>query len=128
MITTTYKLKHIETIIEEDSYNDGCIPETTVSKGRINFFDIIFTGNNKRDIATNISMLFEHDIKSEDITIDRDNESTFVRLNLLENNFGHEPTSHAIAQWKAGRIKLYNASYKWEFTKETVETAVEITG
>lgn len=124
--TTHYKLTHIDTTIDAVSYKQGVIAENICCRGRINYFDISFTGNSKKDIAINLNNLFEHDIKSEDITIDRDEYATFIQLNLLENNYGYEPTSYEMENWKNGKIKLYNASYIWELTKETVETAVKV--
>ena len=125
MITTThYKLTHIDTLVEEDSYAEGCLPETGFSKGRTDCFNITFTGNNRKDIINNLQKLFTQDIT--EIQVDTDDYATFVQVSVIENKYAEEPTQSEIDSWKRGKTNLFNVIYIWEFTKETMETAVKV--
>lgn len=101
-------------ISEEDSFEEGCLPETEQTHwGDDRWSD--------EDVAKLIERLmdFAGVIDKDSVALDSCEDIGRIDIFKTENGNGNEPTSDEIERWKRGECKLWYCTYS--FTVEYVK-------
>jgi hypothetical protein len=93
--------------IEEDDYNDGCLPNTA----REWDCDAAFEADSVDEL---ISDMCEHLCCDYDaLLLNSCDENGRIDIQTLENDDSCEPSAVELAAWKKGRLKLYSCTYSY---------------
>ena len=91
--------------VEEDSWEHGCLPNTSFSVS----MDISFKGETKEDLINKIKEFFG--VEDDDLELNSCGENGRIDVSVLEDFDGLKASESEIEQWQKGLIKLYSAIY-----------------
>jgi hypothetical protein len=106
-----YKTSRGIKFCEEDSYSEGCLPES----GFVMDIDVYFEGKTTKEILEKMSDF--HDAEINDLELNACDENGRVDIHVMENRDSYKPSNYEIEQWKNGRIKLYSSIYTYRIFK-----------
>ncbi len=102
---------------EEDTYNEGCLPETSTSYE----VDIQFNDGTKEGLLNKMQEYF--DITKDDMLINSCDENGRIDIQVLENSEGCKASDRELAQWKSNNLTLWLACYSYQ-VKEVITSEV----
>lgn len=112
-------LKHAE----EDSHEEGCLPDTGTSfTGRDHF-----EGKTLHELVDQLWAFVP--FKRDDDAIDFDCCEDAGRIDIqgMEDVDGNEPSDQDFVEWRAGRMKLWAVTYSFQVELVTREAEIELT-
>lgn len=118
-IKVEYVCTYIAKTVEEDVYDEGCLPETHITTSSET---ILITGNTFAELLTKIGEEYDLDIQAislppcevEDGNID------LFEFQRSENADGSCPTPAQINKWKEGNHQLWAATYLFRTQKRMI--------
>lgn len=132
MSKTVFACTHIEKRVEDDSYEDGCDPDTcrTIISECCHIEDETIGG-----LLAKIGSRYFIDIKDVFVP-DVSGEVTHLMFNRLENADSEEPTEAELALWRKDEKVLYLADYvisiekmvKSSFEKDEIKALLTAAG
>jgi len=101
-----YRVNGLRYFSEEDSYLEGCLPET----GRVADYNIEFTGDSPEEVKSSIMDHFLVDNDAIDIDSCGDDPSR-IDIARMEDESGLLASEEELEAFKKGEMKLYYAVY-----------------
>ena len=117
MSKTYFKIDSVLKFVEEDSYEEGCLPNTAQS----HLIDVEFKGENPESVIQQFCDFLG--VKNTPESVDKNacDENGRVDIALMENSEGYEATPSQVENWKEGNFKLFYSVYSGVVTKITEE-------
>lgn len=101
---------------EEDIYEDGCQPDT----GGLTADTEIFQSETLDGLLKELLSFTGAD--TEAIQLNACEETGRVDISTMENDYGYPASDQQLAEWKDGKIRLWNCIYTFTVEKITSET------
>lgn len=97
-------LKHIE----EDNFEEGCLPDTSKTL----FLDTQISGDTIEELIDNLKAFVG--VKNDaDVAINACGQDGRIDIQRLETAYGSAPSQGTIEKWKLGNVKLYLCDYSF---------------
>ena len=115
---TQYEIKHLLKLYEEDSFKNGCVPNT----GGCSTVDVSFQADTIDELIKKVCDFVNGDFEGKDKCWEVDSTSNSkVIFGVMETDDSNKPTQSQIEEWKQGRLRLWDSSYIGMINKVTKE-------
>lgn len=108
----TYAIQSFHKFAEQDDFERGCL----IGTGRDSSFSLSLKGKTLAELVQQIAAFFG--IEAEAVTLNACEEAGRIDAELTENDDGHPATPAELASWKAGRLRLWAATYTCHVIKQ----------
>lgn len=106
-----YEIERAFKLVEEDSYENGCIPDTAKSWT----LHTRFSSTTVRGLLNEICKLHGADVN--DVELNSCGEDGRIDVAVMEDAYGNRATERDLDVWKEGRRKLYSCIYTYYIHK-----------
>jgi len=94
--------------VEEDNFENGCLPETSVA----------FGGNDTFKADTVEALLdklnaFVGNTDASAVSLDACDEPGRIDIEIMENELGYSPNARELDAWKQGKCRLFLVNYSF---------------
>lgn len=100
-----YQIAGFLKITEEDIYDDGCQPDTTIHTE----VDIILRGGTLEELVNEILKFFG--VEKDSVDFNSCDEVGRVDVSILENKYGYAANESEVSGWENGNVRLWLANY-----------------
>lgn len=114
-----FETTKITKFVEEDVYEEGCIPET----GYFIEIDTVFDALTLRQLLEKI--LEYHEVTEENIELDACDEKGRLDVCVMEDEYGDKASEEDLKLWKQGRKRLFYVVYIYNI-REIKRTIVSL--
>lgn len=101
------EVNHLHKFVEEDVYNEGCLPQTAQST----VIDQLFRCANQAELIAAICAFLGIDNNPENYEVNACGEDGRIDFAVMENEAGYTANSTELKQWENGKCRLWSANY-----------------
>jgi hypothetical protein len=115
------EVRHLLKLVEEDIFNEGCIPETA------QHMDVDFdrTYENQDELIEDICNFLGIENDKENYLLNSCDEEGRIDFQLMENAEGYPASSRELALWKEGKCRLWAATYS-AYVEEVIRKSFKL--